>query len=381
MQLSVGPTYMEIDLDAIASNTRNIKEMIGNKELMAVVKGNAYTHDMVEVSKVVLENGASRLGVGRLEEGIYLRKAGITAPILNMCISMEEQAKEILEYDITQTVCDLNLVRELSSQAAKMNKKVKVHVKIDTGMGRIGVFPKNAVNFIKDITKMQNIEVEGIFTHFATAEEDKEFMGIQLKTFFGVLKQLKLSGFSIPLKHCACSAALIEMPDTWQDLDMVRIGDLTYGIYHSEEAKKIINLNPAQNFKTKIAFLKKVGPNVSIGYDRTYTTKTDTIVATLPAGYNDGYAKLYSNKGIVLVRGKKVPVIGRVCSDQMMIDVTNILDVKVGDEVVLWGKQDGETITPVYDYIFMGDKIRVPKVFIKNRKVWKIKSMFGEKLL
>ncbi len=379
MELPIGPTYMEINLDTIASNTNNIKRLIGNKELMAVVKGNAYTHDMIEVSKTVLKNGASRLGVGRLEEGIYLRKAGITAPILNMCLNMEGQEREIVKYDIVQTVCDLDTVHRLSCEAAKMNKSAKIHVKIDTGMGRIGIFPEDVSNFISEVSTMQNIELEGVYTHFATPH-DKEFMSYQLKLFSSVLKRLNQEGYSIPLKHCASSEAFVAMPDTWKKFDMVRIGDLVYGVYNSEEEKDKIKVNFAQTFKTTIVFLKKLGPNTSIGYDRTYITDKDTIIATLPAGYNDGYTKLYSNNGIVLVRGKKAPVVGRVCADQMMIDVTNIPDAKVGDEVVLWGRQGNETVLPVYDYIFMGDKQRVPKVFIKNNKPWKVKSIFGEKV-
>ncbi|WP_213950816.1 MULTISPECIES: alanine racemase [Tepidanaerobacter] len=378
MDLSIGPTYVEINLDIIGKNVRSIKKLIRDKKLLAVVKGDAYTHGIVEVSQTALENGASYLGVGRLEEGIFLRMAGIKAPILNMCLNMKGQERELIEYGITQTVCDLDSVKRISDEAAKINKIAKLHLKVDTGMGRIGVFPEEAVDFVAKVDEMKNVELEGIFTHFATPH-DLEFMKYQLSLFIKVLNDIDTSGYHIPIKHCASSAAITALPETYKKFDMVRPGDLIYGVYNSEEDKKVIDIKFAQNFKTHIIFLKKVGPGVSIGYDRTYTTNKTTIVATLAAGYNDGYTKLYSNRGIVLVRGMKAPVIGRVCADQTMIDVTDIPNVNVGDEAILWGRQKDKIIMPVYDFLLMSDKSRVPKIFIKNDRIWKIKSMFGEK--
>lgn len=379
MDLSIGPTYVEINLDIIRENVRSIKKLIGDKKLLAVVKGDAYTHGIVEVSQTALENGASYLGVGRLEEGIFLRMAGIKAPILNMCLNMKGQERELIEYDITQTVCDLDCVKRISYEAAKINKIAKLHLKVDTGMGRIGVSPEDAAEFTAKVSKLQNVELEGIFTHFATPH-DLEFMRHQLTLFMDVLENINKCGHYIPIKHCASSAAITALPETYKKFDMVRPGDLIYGVYNSEEDKKVIDIKFAQNFKTHITFLKKVGPGISIGYDRTYTTNKTTIVATLAAGYNDGYTKLYSNRGIVLVRGMKAPVIGRVCADQMMIDVTDIPNVNVGDEAILWGRQRDKIIMPVYDFLLMSDKSRVPKVFIKDGRVWKVKSMFGERL-
>lgn len=378
MDLSIGPTYVEINLDTIGNNVSNVKRLIGSTQLLAVVKGDAYTHGILEVSQTALENGASYLGVGRLEEGIFLRMAGIKAPILNMCLNMKGQEKEIIQYDITQTVCDLDSVRRISDEASKMNKIAKLHLKIDTGMGRIGIFPEEAVDFVAKVGDMKNVELEGIFTHFATPH-DLDFMKYQLNLFIKVLNDIDASGYYIPIKHCASSAAITALPETYKNFDMVRPGDLIYGVYNSEEDKKVIDIKFAQNFKTHVIFMKKVGPGVSIGYDRTYVTNKTTVVATLAAGYNDGYTKLYSNKGIVLIRGEKARVVGRVCADQTMVDVTDILQASVGDEAILWGRQNDKIIIPVYDFLLMSDKSRVPKVFIKNNRIWKIKSMFGDK--
>ncbi|HBY56551.1 MAG TPA: alanine racemase [Candidatus Atribacteria bacterium] len=391
MKELLGPTWVEINLDAIAKNVRNIKKLIGEKkELMAVVKGNAYGHDVLEVSSVVLDNGANRLAVARLEEGILLREAGITVPILVLGLTLKEQAELLVLYDITPAVSEYEMLEKLSKSAIKMNKIAKIHLKVDTGMGRIGIFPQEVLGFIKKVKSLKNVEIEGIFTHFSVADEkDKAYTENQFKKFNKVLIDIKREGINISIKHVGNSATLLDLPHMW--LDMLRPGISIYGLYPSPEVKKTIDLIPAQEFKTRIIFLKELPAGESIGYGRTYITKRRTLVASLPVGYADGYNRLLSNQGEVLVRGNRVPIIGRICMDQCMIDVTKLPQVEAGDEVVLWGKQGDEVIsveeiaqkigTINYEIVHMPDKKRVPKLFIKNGKPWKVKTMLEERFL
>ena len=392
MKKLLGSIWIEIGLDAIAQNVKNIKQLIGEKkELMAVVKGNAYGHDILEVSSVVLNNGATRLAVARLEEGIFLRKAGITVPILILGLTLKQQAELLVSYNITPTVCEYEMIEKLSESAIKEDKVVKVHLKVDTGMGRIGIFSHDILRFIKRIRALKNVEIEGIFTHFSVADEkDKTYTEKQFRKFMGVLTALEKEGIRIPIKHLGNSATLLDLPHMW--LDLVRPGISIYGLYPSTEVQKTIKLIPAHSFKTRIVFLKELSMGKSIGYGRTYTTnQRRTKVASLPLGYADGYNRLLSNQGVVLVRGRRFPVIGRICMDQTMIDVTNLPQVEIGDEVVLWGRQGQEEITIEeiaekigtinYEIVHMPDKKRVPKLFIKDGKYWKVKTMLGEKLL
>lgn len=391
MQKLLGLTWTEVNLDAIAQNVKNIKKLIGKKkELMAVVKGNAYGHDILEISSVVLENGATRLAVARLEEAIFLRKAGITVPILVLGLTLKPQAESLVSYDITPTVCEFEMIEKLSESAVQMNKMAKIHLKVDTGMGRIGIFPDDVLRFIKRIKALKKVEIEGIFTHFSVADEkDKFYTEEQFRKFIEILTILEKEGIKIPIKHVGNSATLLDLPHMW--LDMVRPGLAIYGLYPSKEVKKTINLIPAQQFKTKIVFIKELPRGESISYGRIYITKRRMRVASLPVGYADGYNRLLSNQGEVLVRGQRVPIIGRVCMDQCMIDVTNLTQVEIGDEVVLWGRQGEEMITVEeiaqkirtinYEIVHLPDKKRVAKLFIKDGKPWKIKTMLGERLL
>ena len=391
MKKLLGPTWIEVNLDAIAQNVRNIKKLIGEKELMAVVKGNAYGNDILEVSSVVLKNGASRLAVARLEEGIFLRKAGITVPILILGLTLKQQAELLVSYNITPTVCEYEMIEKLSESAIKEDKVVKVHLKVDTGMGRIGIFSYDILRFIKRIRALKNVEIEGIFTHFSVADEkDKTYTEEQFRKFMEVLTLLEKEEIRIPIKHVGNSATLLDLPHMW--LDLVRPGISIYGLYPSTEVQKTIKLIPAHSFRTRIVFLKELSAGEYISYGRTYTTiKKRTKVASLPVGYADGYNRLLSNQGEVLVRGRRFPIIGRICMDQSMIDVTNLPQVEVGDEVVLWGRQGQEEITVEeiaekigtinYEIVHLPDKKRVPKLFIKDGKPYKIKSILGEKLL
>ena len=380
-----GLAWLEIDLDAVGHNVSMIKEVVGkNCEIMAIVKANAYGHDAVEVSRVALEGGATRLGVALLEEGIVLRRAGFDCPILILGLTPKDQIGSLISYDLTPTVCDLPMAESLSQAAIKNKKTAKVHLDIDTGMRRLGIQPGEALDFARKIKEMKNIEIEGLYTHFAAADEkDKSYTELQFAEYKRVVDELEKGDLNIPLKHVANSAAIFDLPYT--HLDMVRLGITMYGLFPSAEIERKVNLKPAAKFKTKIIFIKKVPAGKSIGYGRAYTTTRETIVATLPVGYADGYPRLLSGKGEVLVRGKRTPTIGRICMDLCMIDVTDIAGVQVGDEVVLWGEQGGEVIpveeiaekagTINYEIICLVDKARVSKVFIKNGERFKVKSL------
>ena len=385
---NLGRVWLEIDLDAVAHNIKTIRRIAGkNSEIMAVVKANAYGHDAIEISRVALESGATWLGVGALEEGIILRKAGIKAPILLLGLTPEDQVDCLLFYDLVPTICDLQTVKALSQTAVKYKKNARIHIKIDTGMRRLGIKSEEALDFIKRIKKMNNIEIEGLYTHLAAAdEEDKSYTELQFAQYKRVVDELEREDIHVPLKHMANSAAILDLPYTY--LEMVRPGITIYGLFPLPLAKRTIKLKPVVKFKTKIIFIKKVSTGESIGYGRAYTTIKETTVATLPVGYADGYPRLLSDTGEVLVKGRRAPIIGRICMDLCMIDVTNIPGVQVGEEVVLWGRQEGENIsveeiaektgTINYEIICMVDKPRVSKVFIKNGKPFKVKSLIED---
>lgn len=388
---NIRPVWLEVDLDAIAHNVRIIKQVVGkNTQIIAVVKANAYGHGAVEVSETLLENGVTMLGVGVIEEGIVLREAGIKAPILICGLTMNDQIEPLVMYNLTATVCQLKTIQILSRIASKNKKRARVHIKIDTGMGRLGIPTTDTLNFVKKISQMKNIEIEGIFTHFAaTNEEDGNYTRRQFEKYEKALLELERERINIPLKHVANSAAILNSPSF--HLNAVRPGIIIYGLFPWPETKRTVQLKPAAEFKTKIVFLKEVPAGKSIGYGRTYTTTKPTRIATLPVGYADGYSWLLSNNGEVLVRGERAPIIGKICMDLCMIDVTHIGGVQIGDEVVLWGKQGSRMVSVqeiaqrtgniVYEVICMVDKERVPKVFIKNGKSFKVKSLLGNILL
>ncbi|GAJ02050.1 unnamed protein product, partial [marine sediment metagenome] len=269
---------------------------------------------------------------------------GITVPILVLGLTLKQQTELLVSYNITPTVSEYEMIEKLSESALKEDKIVKVHLKVDTGMGRIGFFPNRILNFIKKVKVLKNVEIEGIFTHFSVADEkDKSYTEKQFGKFMEVLNHLEKEGIEIPIKHVSNSAALLDLTHMW--LDLVRSGISVYGLYPSREVQKTVKLVPAHAFKTRIVFLKELPAGECISYGRTYTTKQKrTVVASLPVGYADGYNRLLSNQGEVLIRGRRFPVIGRICMDQTMIDVTNLPQVEIGDEVVLWGRQGQEEI-------------------------------------
>ena len=324
---------------------------------MAVVKANGYGHGAIEVAREALSNGAQYLGVARLNEAIPLREAGLEAPILILGYSSPELAPLLIEYDLTQTVYSLSTASALSEQAVRKGKKINVHLKVDSGMGRLGLLlastggsPDNnalqsTVQTIESITRLPGLTVEGIFTHFATADSaDKSYADLQLHRFMELLNHLQKEGLELPVRHAANSAALIDIPDS--HLDMVRPGIATYGLHPSDEVNKhIIDLKPVMTLKSRIIHVKEVAPGFNISYGITFQTKTHTTIATVPVGYADGFNRLLSSRGHMLVHGCRVPIVGRVCMDLTMLDVGGVADVALEDEVVVFGKQGKEAVT------------------------------------
>jgi alanine racemase len=332
-----------IDLGALSHNFSEVTRRIGGRKVLAVVKAQAYGHGAVPVSRRFAELGASMLGVALVEEGRELRNAGITAPILVMGPVVPGQAEAIVRLNLTPVVFTRPLADALSQAARVLGANIPVHVKIDTGMGRIGIPPEEAVGFIAEIAKLKGITVEGLMTHFSDADlRDKQFASVQMDRFESLVRSLEERGISVELRHAANSAAVLAYDRAL--LTMVRPGLMLYG-YDPVERGSGADLRAVLSLVSHIAFLKNVPAGTPISYGRTFVTERDSRIATIPIGYADGYSRALSNKGEAIVRGRRVPVVGRVCMDMTMLDVTDVPHVLPGDEVVLIGRQGNERIT------------------------------------
>jgi alanine racemase len=339
---------------------------------MAMVKANAYGHGAVAIAKTALASGATWLGVALPEEGWALRRAGIRAPILVLGPTGPDQVPLVLEADLAQAVFTWDLAIALEGEAARRNRRVLVHVKVDTGMGRIGLQVDHALRFLESLRRLGHVEIQGIYTHLATADEaDKSFALRQLETFLDTCAEAASRGIAIPLKHVSNSAGILDVPETYQDL--VRPGIMIYGCYPSPSVDRAVALRPAMTWKTRVAFVKELQPGDSVSYGRTFVARRPMRVATLPVGYGDGYPRLLSNRGEVLVRERRASVVGAVCMDMTMVDVTHIQGASVDDEVVLFGRQ-GAAHLPVEEVaqwagtisyeILCGVGARVPRVYL-----------------
>ena len=379
-------TWAEVDLDAIASNTRRLKEYVGERtELMAVVKANAYGHGAVPVARTVLANGASRLAVHRVIEGVELRRAGLTAPILVMGYSLPGEAEAIVRWDLTPTVTTVEGALALSAMSERQGKVTLVHVKVDTGLGRFGLLPDEVVAFVRRIARLPGLKLEGLFTHFAAADSaDKTYTRRQFDLYMQVVRQLEEAGFAIPLKHVASSAATLDLPE--MHLDMVRCGIALYGLRPSSQVEPAIPLQPAMALKSRVSRVRTLPPGSSISYGCTYTTTRPTPVALVSVGYGDGYHRLLSNKGSVLIGGQRAPIVGRVCMDQFVVDVTGIERVRQDDEVVVFGRQ-GEAEISAEEVAALVGTInyevvtsilpRVTRVYLKGGQVVEVQPLPG----
>lgn len=379
------PTWVEVNLDKLIDNIHEIRRLTNKKaEIMAVIKANAYGHGATEIAPILLNNGINRLAVARLDEAIELRHKGITAPILVLGYVFAKQAKLAVLYGIDVTIFDYKIAKIFSDEAVKQKRTVRIHIKIDSGMGRIGYrIDEEYLKEIKDISKLPNVVLEGIFTHFAAADSlDKSYTKQQYEKFKFICDKLKENNIKINICHCANSATIIDLPQYHQN--MVRAGIILYGLYPSKEVNiKNINLKPIMSFKCKVAHIKKIKKGDSISYGRKFIADKDYKIATLPIGYADGYTRLLSGKAQVLIHGHRANILGNICMDQCMVDISNIPNVKKGDEVVIFGNQGKECIsvdelaerigTINYEIVCMIAR-RVPRVYIYNNNISYLKN-------
>ena len=371
-----------VSLDAIAHNFAEMKKNIAEgTKMIAVIKADGYGHGAEAIARLT-DNYSYIWGyaVATAEEALQLRNAGVEKPILILGLVFEEYFREMVAGDIRLTVCEYETAKKLSREAVRQDKTVHIHIGLDTGMSRIGFADTpESVEEIKKIAALDHLEIEGMFTHFARADEtDKTPAADQLTRYLAFAELLEKSGVHIPLKHCSNSAGIIRMKEA--NLDAVRAGITIYGIYPSSEVERdIVKLEPAMELKSHISYVKDLEPGASISYGGTYTADKKIRVATIPAGYADGYPRTLSNKGWVLIHGQKAPILGRVCMDQFMVNVSDIPDVKAGDEVTLIGK-DGDEFISIETFGDMSGRFyyefacdiskRVPRVYLKNGKEW-----------
>lgn len=377
-----------INLDAIYQNVMNAKQLLKPEtKFMAVIKADGYGHGAVEIAKTI-DGQTDAYGVAILEEGIELRKAGITKPILILGFTPEPQYSAMIDYNITTAVFQYDMAAKMSETAVLKGKKAKIHIKLDTGMSRIGfALNEESLACILRIAELPGIQIDGCFSHFARMDEkDKTKAKKQFDDFLAFTQKIEESGIALPVKHISNSAGIIDAPEV--QLDMVRDGICLYGLYPSEEVQKErLALIPAMELKAYVSYVKELEAGIEIGYGGTYTTTRKTKVATIPVGYADGYPRCLSGKGRVLIHGESAPIIGRVCMDQFMVDVTDIAPVKEGDIVTLFGR-DGDAMLSVeevsgmsysFNYEFVCDVgKRVPRVFYKQGKAVGTRDYYPE---
>ena len=371
-----------VSLDAIAHNFEEMKKNITDgTKIVAVIKADGYGHGAEAIARLV-ENYDYIWGfaVATAEEALQLKRAGIKKPVLILGLVFEEYYRELIDHEVRMTVCEYETAQKLSEEAVRQGKNVHIHIGLDTGMSRIGFADSpESVEEIRKISELQNVEIEGMFTHFARADETDVTPAVdQLNRYLAFVGLLDKAGIEIPLKHCSNSAGIIRMKEA--NLNMVRAGITSYGIYPSAEVERdIVRLIPAMELKSHVTYVKDLEPGAAVSYGGTYVADKKLRVATIPVGYADGYPRTLSGKGWVLIHGKKALILGRVCMDQFMVDVTEIPDVKNGDEVTLIGKDGDEFISIEtfgdmsgrFSYEFACDiSKRVPRVYIKDGKEW-----------
>jgi alanine racemase len=340
-EIGYRPTWAEVNLDNLEYNFWQVKRRLNNKtKILVTVKADAYGHGLIPVAKRLQSCGVDFLGVASIDEGIKLREAGIREPILILGMILKKDVDPLFKYNLSTSVCDEELSRAINTRARSLRRKLNVHIKVDTGMGRIGVSHYDAYKLVRKIYAFKNINVEGIFTHFAFADMNREFTHYQIDIFDKLLNSLSKDGISIPLVHAANSMGVLHYKNS--HFSMVRPGLIIYGLYPKEGLG--IRLKPVLSLKTKIVFIKKVPAGSGISYGHDYITKKSTTIITLPIGYGDGYPRNLSNRAPVLIKGKRFKMCGKICMDQIMVDVGN-LSLRVGDEVVLIGYQGKSKIT------------------------------------
>ncbi|KGO12570.1 alanine racemase [Clostridium botulinum] len=378
--------WEEVNLDNLSYNMGNIKKKVNCKEIFAVVKANGYGHGALDIASTLLENGATRLSVACLSEAIELREGGITCPINILGITPPTLFEDIINYNIEPVVFSYDYANQLSKAASLKNRIVKTHIAVDTGMGRLGFDPTvESLEEIKRIQNLSNIKIEGLCSHFSSSDEkDKSYSEYQFKIFQNFRKKLIQMNMKIPIHHMSNSAAIIDLPSTY--LDAVRAGIILYGYYPSREVnKENLHIKQVMTLKANIVHIKTIDSGKYVGYNRKFKTKRKSKIAILPLGYGDGYTRFLSNRGKVIINGQYAPIVGNICMDQCMIDVTDIKEVKVGDEVIIIGKDNINNLR--YDAEDIASKVgmtsgeimsiiskRVPRVYIKNGNIVKVRN-------
>lgn len=378
------PVWAEINLDNLAHNIREVRRVTKEGVMVtAVIKADGYGHGAVEIAKVLLENGADRFAVATLSEAIQLRKNYSETEILILGYTPSDSFEEVLDNDITQTLYSLKQAMELNEEAIKKDKMQKIHIKLDTGMSRLGMkICDETLLDIEKITKLSNLDVEGIFTHFAVADEvDKEFTYRQVEKFNYIIEELENKEINIPIKHVSNSASIIDLPDL--NYNMVRAGIMLYGLYPSGDVdKSAVDLREVMSLRARLSHVKDVEAGTGVSYGLKYKTDKTETIGTMPLGYADGFTRLYSFAANGIINGEKRPIVGRICMDQCMINLTGI-DAREGDEVILFGEKEGISIsidevasyidTINYEVVCMINK-RVPRVYTSQGRVVKIRD-------
>ena len=383
------PVWAEINLDNLAHNIKEVRKHTNKDTLVtAVIKANGYGHGSVEIADTLLKNGADRLAVAILTEAIELRKANIEGPLLILGYTPREQFDLVLENNLIQTIYNLEDAKALSDLAVKMDRQALIHIKLDTGMSRIGFLPtEESLEDIEAISKLPNIIIEGIYTHFAKADErDKTHVRGQFEKYKMMVDKLEERGLDLGIKHVSNSAAIIDLPE--YNLDMVRAGIMIYGFYPSDEVDRTkFDLRPVMTLKARISHLKVVPKGTGISYGQIYRTERESKIATLPLGYADGFARILTGKAELYLRGKRAKLAGRICMDQSMLDVTDIEGVSLGDEVVIFGYGEegyphadelAEKMGTInYEIVCMISR-RIPRVYISNGSIIKVRDYLLE---
>ncbi|SCJ31221.1 Alanine racemase [uncultured Clostridium sp.] len=384
MDVNIRPVWAEVNLDNIINNINEIKKNINSEEIIAVVKANAYGHGAIDVAPVLVENGADKLAVAMLSEALELRESGIKVPILILGYTDVSFAEMLINNDIEQTVYSLDYAKELSKKAEALGKVAKIHIAVDTGMGRIGFLPnEKSVEEVVEISKLSNLRITGVFTHFSNAdEEDKSYAHNQIKKFNSFINEIEKREVNLGVKHISNSASIIDIEDA--HYNAIRPGIILYGYYPSDYINKDkLKLMPALSLKCQVIHVKELPKGEYIGYGRKFMTERDSVIATLPIGYADGYIRGLYGKAQVIINGKLAPVVGKICMDQCMVDVTDIGPVNIGDEVILLGEDNGiknnaddmaqmlDTIN--YEILCMIGR-RVPRIYIKDGEMVNVRN-------
>ena len=368
-------TWIEIDLDALVSNIGEVRSRVEDGVgVILVVKADAYGHGAVEVARAAVQSGVDMLGVATLHEGIELRQAGVDAPILILSPSMEDETGAIVEYDLSCSVQSLAIARALSRASVERRKRATVHVEVDTGMGRSGILLEEAVPFVSAVAKLPEICLEGVYTHFPSSDEDAGFTEGQVSEFLQLLATLERKGVEVPLRHAANSGGVLAVRQSAQrPFNMVRPGLMVYGLTPSGE--RDASLRPVMSFKSRLAQIRELPAGHPVSYGRTWAAPEDMRMGVVPVGYGHGYSWRLSNRGEVLVRGRRAPVVGRVTMDVTLVDLREVPEAEVGDEVVLFGRQgDAEmSVDEVADAvgtinyeIICGIGKRVTRVYVQS---------------